>query len=109
MNENENNFDPFGVPLKKMYSEDNPIFTPKTTLKSVFCSYMGRLTVYDVRGQKVQDLSGALTYEKHIEIQERTDPDITEFEGIEDYKRLAADLKSKEPLEEEEQQRRNAE
>ncbi len=65
----------------------------ETVLKSVYCNYRGRLTVYDIHGQKVQDLSGMITYEKYTEIERRSNPDITEFDGIEDYRRIGAELK----------------
>lgn len=65
----------------------------ETVLKSVYCNYRGRLTVYDIHGQKVQDLSGMITYDKYTEIERRSNPDITEFDGIEDYRRIGAELK----------------
>lgn len=52
-------------------------------LKSVYCNYRGRVTVYDVHGQKVHELSGMLDYDKYLEIERRTDPEITQFEGLE--------------------------
>ena len=55
---------------------------------------MGRVTVYDVHGSKVHELSGMLTYEKYVGIEERSDPNITEFEGVEDYRRIAGELKT---------------
>ncbi len=97
-------YSPFDKPIKKEIQErlDNeesretaPRVEPveETVLKSVYCNYRGRLTVYDVHGQKVQDLSGMITYEKYTEIERRSNPDITEFDGIEDYRRIGAELK----------------
>lgn len=65
----------------------------EAVLKSVYCNYRGRLTVYDVHGQKVHDLSGMITYEKYTEIERRSNSDITEFDGIDDYRRIGAELK----------------
>ncbi len=64
-------------------------------LKSVYCNYRGRVTVYDVHGQKVHELSGMLDYDKYLEIERRTDPEITQFEGLEDYRCIACELKKK--------------
>jgi len=98
-------YSPFDKPINKEIQErlDNeerretapPRIEPveETVLKSVYCNYRGRLTVYDVHGQKVQDLSGMITYEKYTEIERRSNPDITEFDGIEDYRRIGAELK----------------
>src|ERR1700741_2707077 len=72
----------------KLKSTYNP-----SILKSVYCNYRGRVTVYDVHGEKVHKLSGQLTYEKYQEIEARKDSEITEFEGVEDYNRIAGDLK----------------
>lgn len=101
---NGDDYSPFDKPIKKEIQErlDNeesretaPPREPiqETVLKSVYCNYRGRLTVYDVHGQKVQDLSGMITYEKYTEIERRSNPDITEFDGIEDYRRIGAELK----------------
>lgn len=72
-----------------MESKDDSI------LKSVYCNYRGRVTVYDVHGQKVHELSGMLDYDKYLEIERRTDPEITQFEGLEDYRCIACELKKK--------------
>ena len=99
----DNYFSPFDKPIKKEiqerldeeHRETAPRVEPveETVLKSVYCNYRGRLTVYDIHGQKVQDLSGMITYEKYTEIERRSDPNITEFDGIEDYRRIGAELK----------------
>lgn len=68
---------------------------PDSILKSVYCNYRGRVTVYDVHGQKVHELSGMLDYDKYLEIERRTDPEITQFEGLEDYRCIACELKKK--------------
>lgn len=88
-------FSPFDKPLPNGYDNDNPRFQAPKTLKSVFCSYRGRLTVYDISGKKVEELSGMLTLDKYNKIEELSDPDTTEFDGYEDYKRIAAELKEK--------------
>jgi hypothetical protein len=67
----------------------------KSVLKSVYCNYRGYVIVYDVHGQKVHELSGLLTYEKYLEIEERSLEDITEFEGIDDYRCIVCELKKK--------------
>lgn len=96
-------FDPFAKPIKRKFKKDwmlksreeAPRIEPveETILKSVYCNYRGRVTVYDINGQKVHELSGMLDYEKYIEIERRSNSDITEFDGIEDYRRIAAQLK----------------
>ena len=64
----------------------------KTPLRWIFCSYDGRLTVYDYN-EKIHELSGMLTYDKYLEIEERSDSN-TEFKGgYDDYKRIASQLK----------------
>jgi hypothetical protein len=74
-------------------------YSEKSVLKSVYCNYRGYLIVYDVHGEKVKELSGKITYEKHLEIEARLDENITEFEGIDDYsifvKELEEDIKNK--------------
>ena len=65
-------------------------------IKSVFCSYRGILIVYDVHGNKVHELSGQITYEKYKEIESRSREGITEYEGLDDYKCYACELKEKE-------------
>ncbi len=72
------------------FDVNGEVILPK--LKSVYCNYRGRVTIYDVYGQKVHELSGVLTYEKHIEIEKRID-DKTEFDGIYDYRRTVKELK----------------
>ena len=71
------------------FDVNGEVILPK--LKSVYCNYRGRVTIYDVYGQKVHELSGVLTYEKHIEIEKRID-DKTEFDGIYDYRRTVKEL-----------------
>lgn len=68
----------------------------ETILKSVFCNYRGMVTVYDVSGQKVKELSGKLTYAKYKEIEKIYDPVITEFDGLENYRCIACELKKRE-------------
>ena|ERR1700741_2614416 len=68
----------------------------KSILKSVYCNYRGRVTVHDVHGQKVHELSGQLTYEKYLEIEKRSDPEITVFDGLDEYRCIACELKKKE-------------
>ena len=70
-------------------------YQDESILKSVYCNYRGRVTVYDVHGQKVHELSGMLDYDKYLEIERRTDPEITQFEGLEDYRCIACELKKK--------------
>lgn len=65
----------------------------KSVIKSVFCSYRGILIVYDVHGNKVHELSGQITYEKYKEIESRSREGITEYDGLDDYKCYACDLK----------------
>ena len=68
------------------------IVSVKTPLRWIFCSYEGRLTVYDYN-EKIHELSGMLTYDKYLEIEERSDSN-TEFKGgYDDYKRIASQLK----------------
>lgn len=100
----DDDYSPFDKPIKQEIQErlDNeerrevepphPV-VEETILKSVYCNYRGRLTVYDVHGQKVHDLSGMITYEKYTEIERRSNSDITEFDGIDDYRRIGAELK----------------
>lgn len=61
-------------------------------LKYVFCNYGGVLTVEDVHGNRVGELCGGMTLDKYNEIENRSHPDITQFEGLEHYKRIAAEL-----------------
>lgn len=63
----------------------------KPLIKSVFCSYRGVLVVHDIHGNRVGDLCGEMTLEKYNEIEERV-ADITEFDGLDNYKRIAAEL-----------------
>lgn len=70
-------------------------YQDESILKSVYCNYRGRVTVYDVHGQKVHELSGMLDYDKYLEIERRTDPEITQFEGLEDYRCIVCELKKK--------------
>ena len=65
---------------------------PKSVLKSVYCNYRGHLIVYDVHGKKVHELSGDMTIDKYDEIEKRIKKDVTEFEGMEDYIRIASEL-----------------
>ena len=67
----------------------------KSVLKSVYCNYRGFLIVYDVHGKKVHELSGEITLEKYEEIEKRTQDGITEFEGLDDYRCIACELKKK--------------
>ena len=71
------------------FDVNGEVILPK--LKSVYCNYRGRVTIYDVYGQKVHELSGILTYEKHLEIEKRIDNN-TEFDGIYDYWRTVKEL-----------------
>lgn len=64
----------------------------QTIIKSVFCNYRGRVTVYDINGQKVHELSGQLNYASFIGIQDLVDPDITEFDGKEHFDRIGQEL-----------------
>lgn len=68
---------------------------PPSVLKYVFCSYRGFLIVYDVHGKKVPKLSGLINYEKYKEIEERSMPEITVFEGLNHYRCIACELKEK--------------
>lgn len=77
--------------ISPSFDVNGEVILPK--LKSVYCNYRGRVTIYDVYGQKVHELSGILTYEKHLEIEKRIDPNITEFDGIYDYRRTVKELK----------------
>lgn len=74
---------------------EEQVMPPKSILKSVFCSYRGSLIVYDVHGKKVPELCGDLTYEKYSEIENRSQQGITEFEGLDDYRCIACELKKK--------------
>ncbi len=76
--------------MNKIQQEIEP-----SILKSVYCNYRGFLIVYDVHGKKVPELSGELTYAKYQEIEKRTVKDITEFEGLEEYRCFACELKDK--------------
>lgn len=71
------------------FDVNGEVILPK--LKSVYCNYRGRVTIYDVYGQKVHELSGVLTYEKYLEIEKRIDNN-TEFDGIYDYRRIVKEL-----------------
>lgn len=71
------------------FDVNGEVILPK--LKSVYCNYRGRVTIYDVYGQKVHELSGVLTYEKYLEIEKRIDTN-TEFDGIYDYRRIVKEL-----------------
>jgi hypothetical protein len=75
--------------------EPEPLAEPeaKSVLKSVWCSYRGSLIVYSVDGKKVHELCGELTYEKYTEIERRSMKGITEFDGLEDYRCIACELK----------------
>ncbi len=73
------------------FDPDNSEIKP-SILKSVYCNYRGRVTVYVEHGQKVDELSGMLTYEKHLDIEKRSDEN-TEFDGIHDYKRIVEGLR----------------
>src|ERR1700741_4300355 len=66
----------------------------ESILKSIYCNYRGRVTIYDVHSKKVQGLSGQLTYEKYLEIERRSDSAITEIDGLEDYIRIIGELKT---------------
>lgn len=77
--------------ISPSFDVNGEVILPK--LKSIYCNYRGRVTIYDVYGQKVHELSGLLTYEKHLEIEKRIDPNITEFDGIYDYRRTVKELK----------------
>lgn len=61
-------------------------------LKSVFCNYRGRVTVYDVNSEKVHDLSGQLTYETYIALEKRINWDTIEFDGQDHYERISKEL-----------------
>jgi hypothetical protein len=76
---------------------DGGLLVPKeaSVIKSVYCNYRGYLIVYDVHGKKVHELSGEITLEKYEEIEKRSDKDITEFDGLEDYRCFACELKKK--------------
>ena len=67
----------------------------EAVIKSIFCSYRGILIVYDIHGNKVNDLCGELTLEKHKEI-ERRRTDITEFDGVEDYRSIVSEKEEEE-------------
>lgn len=67
-----------------------------SVLKYVYCSYRGYLIVYDVYAKKVRELSGLMSYEKYMEIEKRSLPEITVFEGLNFYRCLACELKEKE-------------
>ena len=95
----ENEFDPFGKPLSNGYNLDNPRFLEPSLIKSVFCGYDGRLIVYDIHGKKVHELSGMITYDKYVEIEKRSNPDITEITGLEEYRCIACELKAKQQKE----------
>lgn len=69
----------------------------KPLIKSVFCSYRGVLVVHDIHGNRVGDLCGEMTLEKYNEIEERV-ADITEFDGLDNYKRIAAELEEAIPV-----------
>jgi hypothetical protein len=69
-------------------------------LKSVFCSYRGVLVVHDVHGNRVGELCGEMTMDKYREIERRSRTDITEFDGLENYRSIA-EKKEKEERERE--------
>ena len=100
----KNEFDPFGKPLPNGYNLDNPRFLEPSLIKSVFCSYDGRLIVYDIHGKKVHELSGMINYDKYIEIEKRSNPDITEITGLEEYRCIACELKAKQQREQQKEQ-----
>ena len=74
-------------------------------LKYVFCNYGGVLTVEDVHGNRVGELCGGMTLDKYNEIENRSHPDITQFEGLEHYKRIAAELEQEKAEQEQEEER----
>lgn len=77
------------------YDNNNhiPEFSVIKSLKSVYCNYRGRVTVHDIHGHKVEELSGMLTYYKYIKIKDLTDPNITEYDGMDDFERIGLELK----------------
>ena len=77
-------------------------FIEPSLIKSVFCGYEGRLIVYDIHGKKVHELSGMITYDKYVEIEKRSNPDITEITGLEEYRCIACELKAKQQKEQQE-------
>lgn len=71
---------------------ENGVPVEKSVLKYVFCNYGGQLTVEDVHGNRVGELCGEMTLKKYREIERRTDPSITEFEGLEQYRCIVCKL-----------------
>jgi hypothetical protein len=65
----------------------------KTILKWVYCSYNGNLTVFDIKGVRVTELCGPITYEKYEEIEKRTDNEFTVFDGLESLRCFSCGLK----------------
>lgn len=74
-------------------------------LKYVFCNYGGVLTVEDVHGNRVKELCGGMTLDKYNEIENRSHPDITEFEGLEHYKRIVAELEQEKQEQEQQEEK----
>lgn len=68
----------------------------ESVLKSVFCSYRGVLVVHDVHGNREGHLCGEMTLDKYREIERRSRVDVTEFEGLENYRCIVCELEKKE-------------
>lgn len=82
--------DPVELPMEEV--NENGVPVEKSVLKYVFCNYGGQLTVEDVHGNRVSELCGEMTLKKYREIERRTDPSITEFEGLEQYRCIVCKL-----------------
>lgn len=78
------------LPMEEV--NENGVPVEKSVLKYVFCNYGGQLTVEDVHGNRVGELCGEMTLKKYREIERRTDPSITEFEGLEQYRCIVCKL-----------------
>jgi hypothetical protein len=73
----------------------------KSILKRVMCNRWGNLIVRDVYGNNINELCGQITYKKYLEIEKRSMPGVTVFDGLEHYRCVACELKSKEEKENE--------
>jgi hypothetical protein len=68
----------------------------KTVLKRITCNRWGYVLVYDIYGEKINELSGQITYKKYLEIESRSMKGITVFDGLEHYRCISCELKKNE-------------
>ena len=101
----DGSFEPFNDPseMPSDYAEGRTEPEPETVIKSVFCSYRGVLVVHDVQGNRIGHLCGEITLDKYREIERRSDTEITEFDGLEQYRCIVCELEKKEAAAKEEE------